>query len=149
METRNTFFRLIEFAIFLGWACVAYGETAPCDLLTQNQVNTILEAKFGTGAPIATTGCSWSAAGPPRIVVSVSMQSEKMFTAAKSPGLAQTTKTSIPGLGDEAVFVGTENFSSLWLRKGTKFPLIRIYGLPVSAAQTKLKALATDVLSKL
>ena len=48
-----------------------------------------------------------------------------------------------------AIFTGVQNFSSLWLKKGTKFVLIRVYGLSVSEAQTKLKAAATNVLSKL
>jgi len=77
------------------------------------------------------------------------MQSEKMFAGAKSPAPPGTTQTSISGLGDEAIFTGVQNFSSLWLKKGTKFVLIRVYGLSVSEAQTKLKAAATNVLSKL
>jgi hypothetical protein len=152
MDTRNptTFVLSIMFGVVsLCCADVIYGETAACDLLTQNQVSTIVGAKVGAGSPIANTGCSWTASGPPRITVSVSMQSEKMFAAAKSSAPPKTTKTSISGLGDEAIFTGVENFSSLWVRKGTKFPLIRIYGLSVSDAQTKLKALATNALSKL
>jgi len=82
-------------------------------------------------------------------VVSVSMQSEKMFYAAKSSNPPQTTKTSISGVGDEAVFTGVQSFSSLWSKKGTKFLLVRIYGLPVSDAQTKFTALAKNAISKL
>ena len=152
MDIRNptTFVLSIMFGVVsLCCADVVYGETAVCALLTQNQVSTIVGAKVGAGSPIANTGCSWTAPGPPRITVSVSMQSEKMFAAAKSSAPPKTTKTSISGLGDEAIFTGVENFSSLWVRKGTKFPLIRIYGLSVSDAQTKLKALATNALSKL
>ena len=77
------------------------------------------------------------------------MQNEKMLAGAKLSALPNATKTPISGLGDEAIFTGVESFSSLWIRKGTKFFLVRIYGLPVSEAQTKLKALATNVLSKL
>jgi hypothetical protein len=77
------------------------------------------------------------------------MQSEKMYTAAKSSTPPKTEKTSISGVGDEAVFLGVENFSSLWTRKGTKFLLVRVYGLPVGDAQTKLKSLAASAVSKL
>jgi hypothetical protein len=77
------------------------------------------------------------------------MQTEKMFVGAKSSAAPNMTKASIPGIGDEATFIGAPNFASSWVRKGTKFPLIRVYGLPVSEAQTKLKALAADVVSKL
>lgn len=82
-------------------------------------------------------------------MVTVSMQSEKMFAAAKSSTAPQMTKTPISGLGDDAVFVGFQNFSSLWVRKDKKVLLVRVYGLPVSEAQTKLKALATDAVSNL
>jgi hypothetical protein len=82
-------------------------------------------------------------------MVTVSMQSEKMFAGAKASATApKETKTPISGIGDEAIFTGVQNFSSLWVRKGTKFLLVRIYGLPVSEAQAKLRALATNALSK-
>jgi hypothetical protein len=151
MDTRNTFAFLLSKGFVLSLCCAqaGYGETAPCALLTQGQVSTIVGRTVGTGSPIANTGCSWTTPAPPKITVSVSMQSEKMFDAAKSSNPPKTTKTSISGVGDEAVFTGVENFSSLWIRKGTKFLLVRIYGLAVSDAQAKLKALATDAVSKL
>ena len=49
----------------------------------------------------------------------VSIQSEKLFVAAKSSATAKTTKTPISGLGDEAIFIGVQNFSSLSVRKET------------------------------
>ncbi len=130
-------------------ARVANGETAPCALLTQDQVSAIVGAGVGAGTPIANTGCSWTTTGAPRVMLTVSMQSEKMFAAAKSSTPPNTTKTSVVGVGDEAIFTGVQNFSSLWVKKGTRFLLVRIYGLPVSEAQTKLKAAATKALSKL
>jgi hypothetical protein len=151
MDTRNPFTFLLSI-VFVVWLCcarAAYSETAPCARLTQNQVSTIVGASVGAGAPIANTGCSWTTTGAPRVTVTVSMQNEKMFAAAKSSAPPNTTKTSLSGVGDEAIFIGVQNFSSLWIRKGTKFLLVRIYGMPVSEAQTKLKALATNALSKL
>jgi hypothetical protein len=139
----------ILFVVSLFHAHVAYGETAPCALLTQDQVSTVIGAGVGAGSPIANTGCSWTTTGAPRVTLTVSMQSEKMFAAAKSSAPPKTTKSSISGVGDEAIFTGVQNFSSLWVKKGTRFLLIRIYGLPVSEAQTKLKAAATNALSKL
>jgi hypothetical protein len=81
-------------------------------------------------------------------MVTVSTQSEKMFAAAKSSAAPKMTKTPISGVGDEAIFIGVQNFSSLWVRKGATFLLVRIYGLPISEAQPKLKALAINALSK-
>jgi hypothetical protein len=147
MDTRNRFACL--FAIVFCCARVAYGENAPCALLTQDQVRAVVGASVSAGAPIANTGCSWSTTGAPKVTVTVSKQSEKMFDGAKSSSLPNGQKTSISGVGDEAIFIGVPNFSSLWVRTGTKFLLVRIYGLPVSEVQTKLKVLATNALSKL
>ena len=150
MGIRNSSALLFSVVLFaLSWADTAYGETAPCALLTQNQVSSIVGASFGAGSPIANTGCSWTKAAAPRITVTVSMQSEKMFAAAKSSVPPETTKTPISGIGDDAIFTGVEKFSSLWVRKGATVLLVRIYGVSVSEAQTKLKTLATSALSKL
>lgn len=124
----------------------AFGATAPCDLLTQNQVSSTVGASAGPASPIANTGCSWKAS---KVTVSVSIQYEKMFAAAKTNPAPGMTRTPVSGVGDEAVFIGAENFSSLWVRKGTTYLLVRIYGVPMSDAQTKLKALATAAVSKL
>ena len=152
MNTRNSS-AVLFFNVFLISLCcsqLAYGDSAPCDLLTQNQVSTIVGASVGAGSPIANTGCSWKTTGATRVVVSVSMQSDKMFAGAKSsPAMPQETRTPVSGVGDDAIFSGVPNFSSLWVRKGTKFLLVRIYGVSVSEAQTKLTTLAKDALSKL
>jgi hypothetical protein len=151
MDARNSS-TFLFFSVVVASLCspqVAYSQSAPCNLLTEKQVSTILGVSVGAGSPIANTGCSWKSSGAPQVVVSVSMQTEKMFAGAKSSAVPNMTKASIPGIGDEAIFTGAPNFSSLWVKKGTKFPLIRVYGLPVSEAQTKLKALAADVVSKL
>ncbi len=82
-------------------------------------------------------------------MVTVSMQSEKMFAGAKASSAPGMTKTSISGVGDEAIFTGVDNFSSLWVRKGAKFLLVRVYGRPVKEAQTILKTLAANAVSKI
>lgn len=82
-------------------------------------------------------------------MVTVSMQSEKMFAGAKASSAPGMTNTAVSGIGDEAVFTGVQNFSSLWVKKGSKVLLVRVYGLPVGDAQPKLKTLATSAVSKL
>lgn len=82
-------------------------------------------------------------------MVTVSMQSEKMFAGAKASAAPTMTKTPVSGVGDEAIFTGVQNFASLWVRKGTTFLLVRVYGLPVSEAQATLRTLAIRAVSKL
>ena len=79
------------FVLLLCWPVVANSESAPCNLLTQNQVSTVVGASIGAGSPIANTGCSWTTTGAPRVTVTVSMQSEKMFAGAKSSAPPNTT----------------------------------------------------------
>ena len=148
MDAR-TFLRSCVLAASVCCSQLAYSATAPCDLLTQSQVSTAVGKSVGAASAIANTGCSWSTAGAPKITVSVSMQNEKMFASAKGPVPPNTTKASISGVGDEAIFLGVPNFSSLWVRKGTSYLLVRIYGVSVSEAQTKLKDLASAAVSKL
>jgi hypothetical protein len=151
MDSRKSFAFLLAGG-FIAWLCcsqVAYSQVAPCTLLAQNQISTVIGSGVGAGSPIANTGCSWKATGASKVVVTVSMQTEKMFAGAKSSPAPNMTKTPVSGLGDEAFFTGVQGFASLWVRKGTTFPLVRIYGLPINEAQTKLRALATSVLSKL
>jgi hypothetical protein len=125
---------------------LAFGATAPCELLTQNQVSTAIRASAGPGSPIANTGCSWKAS---QVTVTVSIQNEKMFGGAKRNPAPGMTRMSVSGVGDEAIFIGAEKFSSLWVRKGTTYLLVRIYGVPMSDAQTELKTLASTAVSKL
>jgi hypothetical protein len=152
MDTRNSCASLLSGVFVVSLCCsqLAYGDAVPCDLLTQNQVSAVVGVSVGAGSPIANTGCSWQTTSAPRVMVTVSMQSEKMFAAAKSSSaMPKETKMPISGIGDDAVFSAVQNFASLWVRKGAKHLLVRIYGLPVSEAETKLKALAANALSKL
>lgn len=151
MNTRKSTTPLVftAFVIALSWSEVVFGEPTPCTLLAQDQVSAVLGVSVGAGSPIANTGCSWKATGASKAVVTVSLQSEKMFAGAKSSSAPNMTKTSVSGVGDEAIFTGIQGFSSLWIRKGTTFLLVRVYGLPVSEAQTKLKDLAVKAVSKL
>lgn len=148
MGIRNSSAFVLSSVFVVSICCpqLAYSATAPCDLLTQNQVSTTVGASASVGSPIANTGCSWKAS---KVTVTVSMQNEKMFGGAKTNAAPGMTRISVSGVGDEAIFIGMENFSSLWVRKGTTYLLVRLYGLPVSEAQTKLKALATSAVSKL
>lgn len=82
-------------------------------------------------------------------MVTISLQTERMFAGAKSSATPGITKTPVSGIGDEAIFTGVQGLSSLWVRKEAQFPLFRVYGLPVSEAQTKLQALAAQVVPKL
>jgi hypothetical protein len=151
MDTRKSSLLLLAnlFFLLVCFSEAVYSQPAPCNLLTQNQVSGAVGETVGAGSPIATTGCSWKSTGAAKVMVTVSMQNAKMFAGAKSTNVPNMTKAPVSGVGDEAIFVGAQGFSSLWVKKGSSFLLVRIYGVPVSEAQAKLKTLATNVVSKL
>ncbi len=138
-----TLLRSIASAIFVV-LCASpsiLAQAAPCTWLTQEQVSSALGAKVGTGSPINTNGCSWTA---PKTTLNLSTASQALFDGAK-----RGSKTAAPGLGDDAFFTGTDGFVTLWMKKGSTFVFLRIYGLPQSEAQPKLTTLAKTVVSKL
>lgn len=125
-----------------GWS-----QSSPCNMLTEKQLSSALGVNVGAGSPIGDYGCSWHAANPAKVMVTVSMQSAKMFEGAKKSPVA--TNKPVSGIGDEAIFTGVPNFCSLWVRKGAKYLLVRVYGLQVSDAEPKLKSIAADAVSKI
>jgi len=147
MEIRKWFPDLFPtgFVVLLCCSRIALSQPAPCTLLTQDQLSTVVGMRFGAGSPIATTGCSWSSTGAAKVTVTVSMQSEKMFAGAKSA--PNTTKVS--GVGDDAFFSGVQGFTSLWVRKGSRMVMVRLYGLPANEAQPKVTTLAKAVVARL
>jgi len=122
-SSASLFFSVLVFSLCCSQA--AYSETAPCSLLTQNQVSADLGVSVGAGSPIANTGCSWQSTGAPKVTVTVSMFAEKMFNGAKTSSAPNMTKTAISGIGDEAIFIGMQGFSTLWVRKGTTCAAVR------------------------
>jgi hypothetical protein len=117
--------------------------------LTTAEVSSVVGATAGTGQPIGTTGCSWSA---PHIITSVSLWDvsgwEKMKTAL--PG---TSTTSVAGLGEDAFLstLGTpgKEFASLAIKKGNKAYVVKVYGVSLTEQVSMEKALAAKVLAKL
>jgi hypothetical protein len=103
MGTRylSVFLFFSVFAVSLCCPSAAYSQPAACGLLTEKQVSSILGVSVGAGSPIASTGCSWKSTGAPSVMVTISMQTERMFAGAKSSSPPNTTKTSISRIGDE------------------------------------------------
>ena len=151
METRKWFAFLLCGGVFAWlWSSpIVSAQPAPCSLLTDKQVSTALGAPVGAASPIANTGCSWKGTGSSKVMVSISLQSEKMFAGAKSSPPEAGKKTPVSGLGDDAFLTGMQGFASLWVKKGTTVILVRVYGLPAEEAHNKLKILAANALSKL
>jgi hypothetical protein len=148
-------------ALFLRAVCVlticsavtAFGEPAPCSLVTQAQVSGVLGVSVGAGQAIGTKGCSWTSTGQTKerkvATATVALASEQEFAGAKIPRGKNVTNTAVSGVGDDAVYTIVGKLASLSVKKGNVAFVVRIYGFPLDQIEAKEKAFALAVLSKL
>jgi hypothetical protein len=156
-------FAFVACPIILFAAAVPSVNAAPpsdaCSLLTQAQVSSILGISVGAGQhpfPNSTSICGWGQTGfeGKRVVVSIYKQMGSRtptdsFNSAKTP-VQGITKTPVPGIGDDAVFVTTPGLGSgLIFRKGASAFDVRVYGFPLDQLKAKEKTLALDLIAKL
>lgn len=135
----------------LGSKTAAAQAAAPCSLLTSAQVTAAVGVSVGAAQPIANTGCSWSA---PHMLVTLSLWdgSASGWGKIKMP-LPGVTKTSVSGLGEDAIFStlgpAAKQFVTLSVKKGGTAYLFKVYGPTVTEQMTMEKTLAGNVLAKL
>jgi hypothetical protein len=82
-------------------------------------------------------------------VVTLSFWDPHGFAAMKAP-LPNVTKSSVSGIGDDAVYANVGGFTSLSVKKGGAVFLVKVYGVPDEGKQKQIeKTLAGDVIAKL
>jgi hypothetical protein len=142
----------VKFVFALLSISAAFAAPAPCSLLTPEEVSAALGAKAEAPQPVSTKSCSWAAPNSEkksgRFIVTVTLLTDRDFAGAKTPQ-AGVTKTPVNGVGDEAVFGALANFGTLWVKKGSSYFVVKVYGVPLDQAQAKEKALALKVLGRL
>jgi hypothetical protein len=137
----------------------AWGQvpTVACALLTPDQVTAALGAQVGAGSSFASHVCSWYVTGTPKGVTLILYPPKKWDVLKKLAASYGASKTSLDGVGDEAVFGVIPNFAAtLSVRKGEVVYLVRVEGfafdkngtVPRKVEETE-RALARAVLAKL
>ena len=135
--------------VLLALSSVAMAGTDPCKLLTPAEIGTALGAPFGAGAPIGTTGCSWTAAKP-HMIVTVSLWPPSEWDRMKTAPLPGTTATPVAGLGDDAFSATIAQYVVLYVKKGQTVYLFKVYGVKDPAKQLSAeKTLAGNALQRL
>jgi hypothetical protein len=123
----------------------------PCALLTPAQIQVVLGAKVGSGQPIGSTGCSWSAAAAANThaaMVTLSLVDASGFTTMKTP-LPGVAKNGASGIGDDAFYTTVSTLTTLSVKEGNVAFVVRLYGVPGQSKQEAVeKSLALDVLKK-
>jgi hypothetical protein len=136
-------------------AVAAFGAPLPRSLLTTAQVGAVLDVTVGAGKPLGAKSCDWTAPGQPTGItakkVTVTMLDERGFAAAKMPIYSKgITKTSVTGVGDEAIFGTTGGLvGTLAVKKGNVAFVVHVYGFPLDQIEAKEKNLALEILANL
>jgi hypothetical protein len=134
----------------------AYGapSTDPCSLLTPAQISAVLGLNVAAGKPLGTKTCDWIAPGQPIGInakkVTVTLLDEQGFAYAKmAVNFKGITKTSVSGVGDDAVYGTAAGQGTLSVKKGNSAFVVHVYGFPLDQIEAKEKTLALEILSKL
>jgi hypothetical protein len=142
-------------AFAAGSAQAAYADAPsdPCALLTPVLVSTVVGVPVGTGQPIGTTGCSWTASTPtnrgPKVMVTISLMDSAAYEGLKTAP-TRFTRTSLRGVGDDAVYATAVALTTLSVKTGEVAFIVRLYGVQGTDKQMAMeKALALDMLAKL
>jgi hypothetical protein len=124
-----------------------------CSLLTAVQVSAALGVAAGEGKAVASSLCQWTAPGKNggSEKVAVTIGNAQKFAMAKMPvNTPSIKKTSVSGIGDDAVFGTTAGqAASINVKKGNVYFAVSLMGVPLDKAQAVATTLAKDVLAKL
>ena len=162
MNSKPKFWLIVTTLFEFGVGSVGMGYAAPptdaCALLTSAQVSAVLgvDAAHGASDP---TNCQWSqpgkSLGGKGVVLHIlgpvgKLTPAERFETIKRPlPVKGINKTSVSGLGDDAVYVETRQFTELTVKKGNSVFQIKVSGFPAEEVKAKEKTLAQEVLAKL
>ena len=115
--------------------------TDPCSLFTLERFSSALEMKATPGKRVVPTLCEWDAGGR-KLTVGFLSASAWEQTKALRESMKGIARTSISGLGEEAVFAATPVTNTLQVKKGGAVLEIHLYGFAPDQAKAKEIALA-------
>jgi hypothetical protein len=121
----------------------------PCSLLTTAQVSSAIGGAAQPGQPINTTGCSWSSSTP-KAVVTISFQQLGTYEKLKAGQSPAIVKTSISGVGDDAFYSSLGPMTTLTVKKGDTYFIVRVYGIADPAKTKEIeKTLGVEAAAKM
>lgn len=121
----------------------------PCSLLTTAQVSGAIGGAAQPGQPINKTGCSWSSTTP-KAMVTISFDNLGTYATMKAGRSPVVTKTPVSGVGDDAFYSTMGPTTTLTVKKGDTYFVVRVYGFPDQAKQREIeKTLGAEAAAKM
>jgi hypothetical protein len=121
----------------------------PCSLLTTAQVSSAIGGAAQPGQPINKTGCSWSSTSP-KAMVTISFDNLGTYASMKAGHSPVVSKTSVSGVGEDAYYSTMGPTTTLTVKKGDTYFVVRVYGFPDPAKQKEIeKTLGAQAAAKM
>lgn len=126
----------------------------PCSVLTLQEVSAALGAKSMEPKHVVATLCEWDVSGPPsdtsskKLTLGFLSASAWEQTRSLREGMKSFTRTSVEGLGEEAVFSTNGRISTLQVKKGSAVLDMHLYGFPPDQAKGMEITLARAALGR-
>lgn len=128
----------------------AQAPTDPCAQVTPAQVSKALGETVSAGHKSGTATCSWEADKPVHQVVTLMYSPPGDWNSRKTRQMPGITKSSVSGVGDDAIAETLGNLTTLFVKKGNTTFMVRVYGVPAAAKQLAIETpIAQSVAAKL
>jgi len=138
--------------IILACACSGHAQAPadPCSQVTAAQVSSALGETVGAGQKSNTVTCTWIADKPVHQVVTLMYSPPGDWDTRKTRQMPGITKSSVSGVGDDAIAETLGNLTTLFVKKGTTTFMVRVYGVPATDKQLAIETpIAQAVAGKL
>jgi hypothetical protein len=127
----------------LTFACArgaqAQAPIEPCAQLTSAQVSNALGETVGTGQKSGTKTCTWVADKPIHQIVTLMFSPPGDWVSRKTRPMPGVTKSSVSGIGDDAMAETAGDLTTLFVKKGNTTFMVRVYGVPAAAKQLAIE----------
>ena len=137
----------------LVFACVpgarAQAPSDPCAEVTSAQVSSALGETVGGGQKSNTVTCTWVADKPVHQIVTLMFSPPGDWNSRKTRQTPGITKSSVSGVGDDAIAETLGNLTTLFVKKGNTTFMVRVYGAPADKQVAIETPIAQAVASKL
>jgi hypothetical protein len=126
----------------------------PCSVLTPQEVSAALGEKSSDPKRVVATLCEWNVSEQPsgthnkKLTLGFLSASAWEQTKAMRERMHTFTRTSIDGLGEEAVFSTNGTICTLQVKKGSAVLDMHLYGFPPDLAKDKQITLARAALGR-
>jgi hypothetical protein len=131
-------------------AAIAEPPSDPCAQVSSAQVSAALGETVAAGQKSTTHTCTWVADKPVHEIVTLMYSPPGDWNTRKARQTPAITKSSVSGIGDDAIAETLGNLTTLFVKKGTTTFMVRVYGVADPAKQLAIeKPIAQAVAGKL